>query len=96
MGTRTADLSNLVKFNNIVSSYLTVETVGQKTETRRNTASLIGEIGDMKKDDADLMNERLKKADIKVEKTKAGDTGANLDVNNINKSFLNYSTTPKD
>lgn len=92
---RSDDLSGLVKFNNIVSSYLEVKKEGSKTN-ERNTASLFGEIADMKEADKKQANEQVDKAQLKEVKNDNGQSQTNLDVNTINSEFLNYSTQSKD
>jgi hypothetical protein len=92
MGSRTADLSNLIKFDNIVSSYLEVKTEGSSTNGR-NTASLYGEAQDMTGEDAKNLNEQIKSAHLsEPKKDKNGSSATNLDVNTINDQFLNYDT----
>ncbi len=92
---RTSDLSGLVKFNNIVSSYLEVKKEGSKTN-ERNTASLFGEIADMKEADRKVANEQVQQANLKEVKAENGQSQTNLDVRTINDEFLNYSTQKKD
>jgi hypothetical protein len=98
LNSRTTDLANLVQFNNIVASYLTVEvTDGGKKENTRNTASLYSEVKDMSAEDAKIYKKKLEEANLPETKTisKNISTGAKLEVDTINSNFLNYSTTPK-
>ena len=89
---RTSDLQNLVYFNNIVSSYLTVEDKTKKSASR-NTASLFSEANTLEKEQAKLLKDQIKDADLKDQKGQASTT--DLDVDNINKSFLNYKIKEK-
>lgn len=94
---RSTDLSGLVKFNNIVSSYLEVSREGSKVNDR-NTASLFGEINDMTEADRKVAQEQVKRANLEENKNSNGQSQTNLDVKTINNEFLNYSTQtkPKD
>ncbi len=87
---RTSDLENLVHFNNVVSSYLEIDSGKTKS---RNVASLYDEINngseaykDVNKD----LRDRATKANLK-EKTDPGDKGTDLSVENLN-SIYKYST----
>jgi hypothetical protein len=88
--TRTSDLENLVHFNNVVSSYLEIDSGKTKS---RNVASLYDEINNgseaYKKDNKDL-RDKATKANLK-EKTDSGDKGTDLSVENLN-SIYKYST----
>lgn len=92
MSNRTKDLSGLVKFNNVVSAYLSVENK-ETSEKSRNVASLLNEVKGMEKEEAEKMKKAIKEA------TKNGDfkeaptasSQVNLDVGQINGKFLNYS-----
>lgn len=94
LASRSGDLSNLVKFNNIVSSYLEVSKEGSKTKDR-NTASLFGEVADMNEADKKNADQQLKKANLKENKSADGSSMTNLDVKTINNEFLNYSNQKK-
>lgn len=94
LASRSADLSNLVKFNNIVSSYLEVSKEGSKTNDR-NTASLFGEVADMNAADKKNAELQLKNAKLKENKSSDGSSMTNLDVKTINNEFLNYSNQKK-
>ncbi len=85
---KSSELANLVQFNNIVSSYLSIDTGNKKIE--RNTASLYAEVKTMNKDEAKILGERIKDAKL-VEKK----NNADLDVDTINESFLNYDELEK-
>lgn len=90
---RTQELGQLIKFNNIVSSYLTVEDNGpskqnndQNKKVQRNTASLIAEINSMKGDDAKEFKEKLEKAELTKSKN------AKLNTEQINCAITKYSS----
>lgn len=86
---RTQDLSSLIKFNNIVSSYLTVKDTKTK-EQSRNTASLFAEIESLKGKDAEEMKKRLENAKLKDKKN---DLEFKIkDINNV----LKYKTQPDE
>lgn len=82
---RDKDLANLVQFNNIVSSYLNIDSGGKM---ERNTASLFAEVRSMDKQDAQGMQNKIKEADLKDKKSTA-----DLNVETINNAFLNYETS---
>lgn len=86
LSSRSSDLQNLVYFNNVVSSYLEVS--DQKGNSSRNTASLFAEANSLEKEQATLMKNQIKEADLKDQKGSANTT--NLDVDVINDVFLNY------
>lgn len=88
---RSTDLQNLVYFNNVVSSYLEIDNKGKATS--RNTASLFAEANSLEKEQAKLIKDQIKSADLKDQKGAANTT--NLDVNTINSNFLNYDTKEK-
>ena len=94
LASRSDDLSGLVKFNNIVSSYLEVSKDGSK-KYERNTASLFGEVKDLKKEDKVAAQAQLEAAKLKENNTDKGDAKTNLDITTINEEFLDYSTVPK-
>ncbi|MBC7714298.1 MAG: hypothetical protein H7177_13220 [Rhizobacter sp.] len=98
MSSRTKDLSNLVKFDNIVSSYLQITPEGSNSkEVSRNTASLFGEVKDMSGDDAKALNKQIETAKLSAPSFKSGQTSAtNLDIKTINNDFMKYSTQPED
>ena len=81
---RSSDLANLVQFNNIVSSYLNIDNGGKM---ERNTASLFAEVRTMDKTEAQGIQNKIKEADLKDKKSTA-----DLNVDTINKAFLNYDT----
>ncbi len=79
---RNEDLKNLIHFNNIVSSYLTIE--DQNKKSSRNTASLFAEVQSYNGADAEKLKDNLKNnKDLKQDQT-----SSNLDVNTINKSLI--------
>lgn len=88
---RSTDLQNLVYFNNVVSSYLQID--DGKGKLTRNTASLFAEANTLEKEQAKLIKEQIKNADLKDQKGAANTT--NLDVNTINSNFLNYKEKEK-
>lgn len=85
---RSADLENLVYFNNVVSSYLEID--DNKGNKIRNTASLFSEANSLEKEQASLMKKQIEDAKLKDQKGTANTT--NLDVQTINSSFLHYDT----
>ncbi|TDP52240.1 hypothetical protein C8D79_2891 [Bacteriovorax stolpii] len=88
LASRTSDLSNLMQFNNIVSSYL--ETNDKKSGTNeRNTASLFAEAKTMDGAEGKALQEQIKKADLKENK---GNSTIDLNVNEINNSFIKYNS----
>jgi hypothetical protein len=84
---RSSDLQNLVYFNNVVSSYLEIS--DGKGNNSRNTASLFAEANSLEEDQAKLMKNKIKEADLKDQKGSANTT--NLEVETINDAFLDYS-----
>ena len=88
---RSTDLQNLVYFNNVVSSYLEID--DGKGKITRNTASLFSEANSLEKEQAELMKEQIKSANLKDQKGSANTT--NLDVDTINSNFLNYGLKEK-
>lgn len=88
---RSTDLQNLVYFNNVVSSYLQID--DGKGKLTRNTASLFAEANTLEKEQAKLIKEQIKSADLKDQKGAANTT--NLDVNTINSNFMNYKEKEK-
>jgi hypothetical protein len=70
---RTEDLGQLIKFTNIVSSYLTIEDENakkdptKKQKVQRNTASLLAEVNTMKGADAEVMKQNIKDAGISAD-----------------------------
>ncbi len=88
---RSSDLQNLVYFNNVVSSYLQIE--DGKGKTSRNTASLFSEANSLEKEQAKLIKEQIKSADLVDQKGSANTTNLQVDV--INKNFLNYDIKEK-
>lgn len=89
---RSTDLQNLVYFNNVVSSYLQID--DGKGKLTRNTASLFAEANTLEKEQAKLIKDQIKSADLKDQKGAANTT--NLDVNTINSNFLNYKDKEKE
>lgn len=85
INSRPKELSDLIKFNNIVSSYLEIEDSKSKA-TSRNTASLFAETAALNKEDQDKMKVKLEKEKIKDEKS-----NAELEIKTINENFLNYN-----
>jgi hypothetical protein len=81
---RPKELSELIRFNNIVSSYLEIEDSGTKVKSR-NTASLFSETAALSKEDQEKMKTKLDKAKLKDEKS-----NAELELKTINDNFLNY------
>lgn len=88
---RTTDLGNLIKFNNVVSSYLEVGDAKDKNaKLERNTASLFAEVQNMKGDEAAAYKKSLESAKLTDKKN-----NSNLDVKQIN-DILKYKTQPAD
>ncbi len=89
---RSTDLSSLMQFSNIVSSYLQTNNEATK-EKSRNTASLFAEANSMDGDDKKALQEQIKKAGLKENKDKKDSTSSvNLEVGELNKSFIKYDT----
>lgn len=84
---RGDDLGGLVKFNNIVSSYLSFddESTGK---TGRNTASLFAEAKTADDATKKVMQEQIKAANLQENKD---NSTINLNVDTINASFLKYN-----
>jgi hypothetical protein len=87
LNSRGIDLANLVKFNNIVSSYLIIED-GEGKQTR-NTASLFAESRDLHGEDAKTFQKNIENAGLKDKKN-----SPNLNVDTINNVFLDYDKKP--
>lgn len=83
LSSRGTDLANLVKFNNIVSSYLAIDEGGGKQS--RNTASLFAESRTLQGEDAKIFQDNIKKAGLSDKKN-----SPNLNVDTINDTFLDY------
>lgn len=86
---RTKDLGDLIKFTNIVSSYLEV---GEKNkeEKKRNTASLFAEVNSMKPEDAKEIKKQIENAKLQDSKT-----NTELGVDTINCYFTgSYKNQP--
>ena len=88
---RSSDLQNLVYFNNIVSSYLEIE--GDKGKKSRNTAALFSEANSLEKEQAKLIKEQIKSAELKDQKGTGGTVSLEVDI--INENFLNYNIKEK-
>lgn len=87
---RSTDLSQLVQFNNLVSSYLTIE--DEKANTSRNVASLFAEYKTLEGEDAKVLEEKLKEAKLEDKKGTA-----NLALDSLNANFLKYfNQKPKE
>lgn len=84
MNGRTTDLQGLVKFNNIVSSYLEVKPTGSnsKEAAGRNTASIFAEANSMKEEDKKALMDQINQAKLSDQKGSANTI--NLDVESIN------------
>lgn len=80
---KSSELAGLVQFNNIVSSYLTIDSGNNKIE--RNTASLFAETKAMDTNDAKIVGEKITAAKLVDKKN-----NADLNVNTLNSSFLQY------
>jgi hypothetical protein len=83
LSSRGSDLANLVKFNNIVTSYLNIED-GEGKQSR-NTASLFAESKTLQGEDAKTFQENIKEAGLSDKKN-----SSNLNVDTINDAFLDY------
>lgn len=90
---RSEDLQNLVKFNNIVSSYLKVEDPNKKDAPSRNTASLFAEVKSLDEKDGKVLKDNLRNSKLVDQKGKA--SGTDLSVDTLNKNFINYDSQPK-
>ncbi len=88
INSKSSDLANLVQFNNIVSSYLSIDSGDKKVE--RNTASLFAETRSMNKDEAKVVMKKIEEAKLVDKKN-----NADLNVNTINESFLKYDEMKK-
>lgn len=88
---RNDDLKNLIHFNNIVASYLTIsEANGPSKNVTRNTASLYAEVKSMDKKDSKDISDRLNKnKDLKETQTTA-----DFQVGDINQ-ILKYTEDQK-
>jgi hypothetical protein len=91
LSSRNTDFKNLIHFNNIVSSYLVIQTGDDKKKTTRNTASLMAEVNSMSPEDSKAIKENIKNNKALTNE----DTTSNLSVETLNENFLNYSSTPK-
>ncbi|MDD4974982.1 MAG: hypothetical protein PHY93_11560 [Bacteriovorax sp.] len=76
LASRNDDLKNLIHFNNIVASYLTISelnqdgTIKKGTSPTRNTASLFAEVKSMdQKDSKDIMEKIKNNKDLKEDQT---------------------------
>lgn len=85
LSSRTTDMSNLIHFNNIVSSYLTISDDKNKT-TSRNTASLNAEANSMSGEDGKKLKETIKNN----KDLQGNEVNSTLDIKTINENFLNY------
>ncbi len=88
LSTRNTDLQNLIHFNNIVSSYLSVVDTNTK-KASRNTASLYSEVQSYTGDGAEELKKNLGTNGKNVQQ---GDNNSQLSIDDINKNFLNYKT----
>jgi hypothetical protein len=84
LSSRSEDMKNLIHFNNIVASYLTIEDTGTKKQSR-NSAALKAEVKAMSPADAKRFLEAMKKENIGNEKNE----NADLTVDKINE-LLKY------
>ncbi len=84
LGNRASDLQNLVKFNNVVSSYMEVSNKGT---VERNTASLYAETNAMKEADAKDLKTSIKNA--KLSDQKGTSNTVDFEVDKIN-AVLKY------
>jgi hypothetical protein len=83
LSSRGTDLANLVKFNNIVTSYLNIE--DNEGKQSRNTASLFAESKTLQGEDAKIFKENIDKAKLTDKKN-----SSNLNIDTINDAFLDY------
>lgn len=81
---RASDFQNLVKFNNVISSYMEVSSNGK---VERNTASLYAESNAMKEADSKELKDSIKKA--KLSDQKGTSNTVDFEVDKIN-SVLKY------
>jgi seryl-tRNA synthetase len=88
LSSRETDLASLVKFNNIVSSYLAIDE-GEGKQSR-NTASLFAESKTLQGEDAKIFKDNIKNAGLSDKKN-----SPNLNVDTINDTFLDYDKKPK-
>ncbi|MBC7428932.1 MAG: hypothetical protein H7336_09995 [Bacteriovorax sp.] len=93
LASRSADLIGLVKFNNIVSSYLVIDNGGGKENNSRNTASLYGELEGMNAEDKKVLNKQIDEAKLSRPKTNGKDeSSVSLSIDTINGNFMKYKT----
>ena len=89
--TRNTDMANLIHFNNIVASYLSVEEKGKPNSASRNTASLYAEINSDTTDDGKALKKKIEaNPDLKQ-----NSNTADLKVDDINK-LLQYRSDQVD
>lgn len=89
LSARKDDLSNLVQFNNIVSSYIEIgDASGKDKTTSRNTASLFAETNSMDPVDSKELIVNRDKAKLTDQKGKAATVG--LEVKSINENLIDY------
>jgi hypothetical protein len=89
---RSKDLQNLVQFNNIVSSYISISD-SKGNSAGRNTASLFAEAKSMDKDEAKILNKSIKAAELTDQKGKASSVDLNVKV--INDELVDYDFQQK-
>lgn len=92
LASRTDDLKNLIRFNNVVSSYLSL--TNDKKETSRNVASLLAETKTFSDKERKAIEEKISKSGITKDQKDSG--AVSLEVKTINDNFLKYSTQPKE
>jgi hypothetical protein len=93
IASRSEDLEGLVKFNNIVSSYLQVEDKNSKDGPQRNTASLYAEANSMSDEDKKVLMKNIEAAHLTDQKGKS--SGSDLNVDTLNKNLINYDLKKK-
>lgn len=87
---RPSDLSQLVQFNNLVSSYLIIDESGGSADDKeakqsRNIASLFAEAETFEGEEAKIIQEKIKEAKLENKKNTA-----ELAIDSLNDNFLGY------
>ena len=86
--TRTKDMGDLIKFTNVVSSYLGIIDDSTK-KVSRNTASLFAEVKTMKDAEKEAYEQALKKANLTDQQN-----NTRLKIEDINGQILKYNNQP--
>ena len=85
---RTKDMGDLIKFTNVVSSYLGIVDESTK-KVSRNTASLFAEVKTMKDAEKEAYEQALKKANLSDQQN-----NTRLKIEDINGQILKYKNQP--